>query len=205
MKWHVVLRILSTLGDLLLLNLLFLGTSVFTLGMGIGASWTALIATHCGFASDDTGYYVRTYWKHFRTNFIMATGIFWVLVAMVGLSSLSTFFLLSRPNSVGVVLLIGGNLFIGLLLMALLPYAMAIVATRHTTLGQALRLAAFMTVRHAGWTLVQCLALAVAIVLPVYVSFAFTMIIFSLVTLGQARLIMHLWRTHTHDFNPPRS
>lgn len=200
MKWHSILRVLNVIGDFLLMNLLFLGTSILTLGIGIGASWAALIATHAGFASDDTGYYVRNYWKHFKANFIMATGIFWTLVAMVGLSSLSMMFLLSRPNSMMVVVLIVGTMFLITLIAIVLPYTMAIIATRHTTIMLTLKLAILLAFRHLGWTLLQTILLILVFVLPMVVSFAFILIEFSMMTYVQSRTMLTIWRMY--DLNP---
>jgi len=181
------------------MNVLFLSTSILTLGIGIGASWAALVATHSGFTSDDTGYYVRNYWKHFKSNFIMATGVFWTLVAMVGLSSLSMIFLLSRPNSMMVVVLMVGTLFLLTLMVIGLPYAMAIIATRQTTFMLTLKLAILMAFRHIGWTFLQTLAGVLVVVLPMLVSFAFIFMVFSVYALMQARLMKMIWRMYDHD------
>lgn len=200
MKWQSILHILNFVGDLLLMNLLFIITSVLTLGIGTGASWAALIATQSGFSSDDTGYYVRNYWKHFKANFIMATGVFWTLVAMVGLSSLSMIFLLSRPKSWMVVIFMVGNIFMTTLVVLVLPYAIAIMATRQTTFVLTLKLAMLMAFRHIGWTLLQTLAGVLVVVLPMLVSFAFTLIVFSLYSYMQARWMKMIWRKYDHDY-----
>ena len=74
-----VLRFLSRIGDTILLNLMFLLTSlpIFT----IGASVAAMSTVHLKFREDREGYTVRGYFRAFRENFKKSTLVWLIMLA----------------------------------------------------------------------------------------------------------------------------
>ena len=64
---HIIIRILTRIFDLILLNILWLLTSipVVTLGAATAALYSVLLSA----AEKKEGYIVRDYWKAFRRNF----------------------------------------------------------------------------------------------------------------------------------------
>lgn len=72
---HIIIRILTRIFDLILLNILWLLTSipVVTLGAATAALYSVLLSA----AEKKEGYIVRDYWKAFRRNFKQST-IVWL-------------------------------------------------------------------------------------------------------------------------------
>lgn len=76
------MRYMSRLADLMLLNLLFLLTSIPI--VTIGASKTALYSVCFRLGTDREGGTVRDYFQAFRENFAQATGLWLLEVLLVG-------------------------------------------------------------------------------------------------------------------------
>lgn len=77
-----VWRFIGKLGDLMILNILWLICSIpiFT----IGASTTAVYYVTIKLARDDDGYTIRNFFKSFKENFKQATAI-WLLMLVTGI------------------------------------------------------------------------------------------------------------------------
>lgn len=78
---HIIIRILTRIFDLILLNILWLLTSipVVTLGAATAALYSVLLSA----AEKKEGYIVRDYWKAFRRNFKQST-IVWLFLLFLG-------------------------------------------------------------------------------------------------------------------------
>ena len=78
---HIIIRILTRIFDLILLNILWLLTSipVVTLGAATAALYSVLLSA----AEKKEGYIVRDYWKAFRRNFKQST-VVWILLLFLG-------------------------------------------------------------------------------------------------------------------------
>lgn len=77
-----VWRFIGKLGDLIILNILWLICSipVFT----IGASTTAVYYVTLKLARNDEGYTIKSFFKSFKENFKQATAI-WIILAVAGM------------------------------------------------------------------------------------------------------------------------
>lgn len=78
---HIIIRILTRIFDLIILNILWLLTSipVVTLGAATAALYSVLLSA----AEKKEGYIVRDYWKAFRRNFKQST-IVWLFLLFLG-------------------------------------------------------------------------------------------------------------------------
>ena len=113
-----IMRALSRVGDLMILNLLFLLSCVpiFT----VGAAVTALYAVCFRFDTKDEGYVLRGYFRAFRANFKQAT-ILWLILLFCGAAAaFDAWLFLSFASALHYMSI----LFIALLLMVLLMTSM---------------------------------------------------------------------------------
>ena len=77
-----VWRFIGKLGDLIILNVLWLITSIPI--VTIGASTTALYYVTLKLVRDEDGYTIRSFFKSFKENFKQST-IIWLIMLAVGL------------------------------------------------------------------------------------------------------------------------
>lgn len=77
-------RVMSRVGDLLLLNVIFLITSIPI--VTAGASLTALYTVCFRFGTEKEGKIVRTYFKAFKENFKQST-LLWLILLIFGVAS----------------------------------------------------------------------------------------------------------------------
>lgn len=76
-----IMRALSTLADLMILNLI---TMIFCIPIvTIGASLTAAHYVALKMVRNEESYIIRNFWKSFRQNFKQATGIWFIVLAVV--------------------------------------------------------------------------------------------------------------------------
>ena len=114
-----IMRALSRVGDLMVLNLLFLLSCVpiFT----VGAAVTALYAVCFCFDTKDAGYVLRGYFRAFRAFFKQAT-VLWLILLFCGtVAAFDAWLFLSFANALHYISI----LFIVLLMMVLLMTTMA--------------------------------------------------------------------------------
>ena len=80
------MRYMGRLADLMVLNLLFLLTSIPI--VTVGASLTALYAVCFRLGTEEEGSVIRDYFRAFRANFLQATGLWLLEILLVGSSFL---------------------------------------------------------------------------------------------------------------------
>ena len=78
---HIIIRILTHIFDFILLNILWLLTSIpiVTLGTATAALYSVMMSV----VEKKEGYIVRDYWKAFRRNFKQST-VVWILLLFLG-------------------------------------------------------------------------------------------------------------------------
>ena len=76
------MRTMSRIADLMILNLLFIFTSIpiFTIGAGLAAMYTVCFRL----GTDEEGSTFKDYWKAFKENFKQATGLWLILLLIMG-------------------------------------------------------------------------------------------------------------------------
>lgn len=95
-------RMMSLIGDLMLLNLMWLISSIPLIT--IGASTTALLYTGMRLARGRDGYVVKNFWKSFRQNFRQSTIIFLILAVLGGGLGYAGWFWMNQDSGMGRVL-----------------------------------------------------------------------------------------------------
>ena len=77
-----VWRFIGKLGDLIILNILWMITSIPI--VTIGASITALYYVTLKLVRDEDGYTIKSFFKSFKENFKQST-IIWLIMLVIGL------------------------------------------------------------------------------------------------------------------------
>ena len=163
-----VMRGLSKLCDLLILNVLWLICSIplFT----IGASTTAMFAVTLKMAKNEEGYIVKGFFAAFKENFKKST-LIWLMIAFVAIiiiinvQVMSTFSDMLNPI-IGTILR-GIYLLMGVILLFLTLYVFPMMARYESTIKQSLKNALLIALARLPYTLL----LALIVVVPVIVTF----------------------------------
>ncbi len=193
-------RIVNLIGSILLLNLIFLLTSALTLGLGIGTSWSALLAAFMELKSDDSGYYIRNYFKHWKDEF-KETILINILLALVIVGSYFLITILYSSLGKGTMQIIAFSVFLALLLeIGMIASFFYPVSVKFD--GDAIHhvyLSFLFAHRYFYLSIPFALAFVGSLYLIVYVSFAFLFIAFGGVAYLEAKILNHLWRNYTYE------
>lgn len=191
-----LIRFLSRLGDLIILNLLFLFTSLPI--VTIGASWTALYYVTLKMVRDEEGSVPESYFRAFRQNFHQATLIWLGVLVLAALLVLDLWVLREAAGSPA-ELLRSCVLLLGLLLLMVLQYLFPGLARFEASVKDTVRNAcllalgnlpktALMTAASLGTVYLSCLSN-----LTISVSMAlFLLLGFSLLALGNSAILVKL-------------
>lgn len=164
-----VWRYIGKLGDLMILNVLWIVCSIpiFT----IGASTTALYYVTLKLARDDDGYTIKSFFKSFKENFKQAT-VIWLILLVTGLIlAFDLYFLFTVLTGTSMVRTafmsaIGALTIIWIFVFT---YAFPLQSRFYNPIKKTLFNALFMSARHLFRTL-GILALDVALVFMAYLS-----------------------------------
>ncbi len=164
-----VWRFIGKFGDLIVLNILWIITSIpiFT----IGASTTAMYYVTLKLVRDEDGYTIRSYFKSFRDNFKQATAI-WLILLVVGLLlGFDWYFfvkLQTEPSKVRTVMM---AIFASMTLIyvCIMVYVFPLQSRFYNPVKRTLFNAFFMSIRHFLQT-VGIIAIDVGIVVLSYLS-----------------------------------
>ncbi len=160
---------LSRLADLFWLNLLFIVCCipVFT----IGAATTALYYVTLKMAKDEEGYITKSYFKSFKDNFLQATIIWVVFVAIMAIMLIdlrianggSVAGIFSDPAVNNVVVVAVGVMVI--VIAMTLTYVFPILAQFDNTVFNTVKNAFLISIRHLPYTLIMIVIAAVPVAL----------------------------------------
>ena len=179
-----VWRFIGKLGDLILLNILWIICSipVFT----IGASTTAVFYVTLKLARDEDDSTIRSFFRSFKNNFKQATAIWLILLSAGLVLSVDFWFFISGQMALGGILktvltaVSGGML---LIYMFILTYVFPLQARFYNPVKRTIMNAFFMSVRH----LLQTIGILVIDAGMVAASY------FSLFYLPQASMLLMLF------------
>jgi len=174
-----LLQIVDRLGEWVILTFVFLLTSILTLGVGMGVSYLSLVHVVWRPASDDQGYVLRNYRKHFKTYWKPSIILTWLgVVFMLLLNTfLVQFLLIQAPSLFASFLIMGQGLVVAYLLALVLYYPSYRIRHGHLPWDRYI----WLPLVHPGLTLGFLVTTVLSLLLPIYVSFAFIVIIFPLV------------------------
>lgn len=148
-----VWRFIGKLGDLILLNILWVICSipVFT----IGASTTAVYYVTLKLSRDEEDSTIRSFFRSFKSNFGQATGIWLILLAVGLVLGVDFWFFSTRQmamnNVLGAVLsAVSGGLL--LIYLFTVTYVFALQARFYNSVKRTIFNAFFMSIRHLVYT-----------------------------------------------------
>ncbi len=195
-----VTKVINLIGSVLLLNVIFLLSSALTLGLGIGTAWSALLASFMELKSDDSGYYIRNYFKHFKEEF-KETIVINIVLLLVAVGSYFLIMMLYSSLGQGIAQIIAFTFVLALLLevamVASFFYPVSVKfegdAIHHVYLS-------FLFAHRYFYLSIPFAALFIgSLYLIVYVSFAFLFIAFGGVAYLEAKTLNYLWRNYTYE------
>ena len=160
-----LMRFLTKLADLMILNIAFLITCipVFT----IGAAWTALYYVAMKMVRDEESTILRSYFHAFRQNFRQAT-VLWLGVVAVGALLGLDFLILNRMDSVYAAVMNTGIGIIAVLAFLVLQYLFPLLAKFDAGTVQTLKNACLLAVAHLPRTLVMALSAVGILIITFY-------------------------------------
>jgi len=156
-----LMRFLTKLADLMILNILFLITCIPV--VTIGAAWTALYYVALKMVRDEEGSIFRGYFHAFRLNFRQAT-ILWLGILVIGGVLVLDLLILARIDSPVAAAMNMGVGIIAILAFLVLQYLFPLLAKFDAGVVQTLKNACLLTVGHLPKTLLMAFS-AVGIIL----------------------------------------
>lgn len=164
-----VIRVLLRLGQIWLLNILWLVTSIPI--VTIGASTTALIYS-CMKLSQDESYIVQTYFHSFRENFKQATAI-WLIYAVVGvLLSMDLYYWMNLTESQSYIWL-AVSIALVVIVVTSFTYVFAIQSKFYNTVRRTIAFSFILPYKHLKETVLMLITIVSLAVANYYFSIIF--------------------------------
>ncbi|MDO4634082.1 MAG: DUF624 domain-containing protein [Eubacteriales bacterium] len=165
-----LVRFLTRLADLVILNLLFLICSlpIFT----IGASWTALYYVTLKMVRDEESYIVRSFFRSFRQNFRQATLLWLGVLLFAGVMAVD-FRILAPMSGMPITVLRVALMAMCFFAILVLLYLFPVLSKFYNTVPNTLRNAILMSIRHFPMTIVMLIVPAAAAVGTFFNSYTF--------------------------------
>ena len=141
-----LMRFLTKIADLMVLNILFCVTSIPLIT--IGASWTALYSVTLKMVRDEEGSVSRSYFRSFRQNFRQATLLWLGVLVVLALLALDIRVLNGMAEGTAPGLLRVGVEILALLGIMVLQYLFPSLARFEASLADTLKNACMMALAH---------------------------------------------------------
>lgn len=141
-----LMRFLTKIADLMVLNILFCVTSIPLIT--IGASWTALYSVTLKMVRDEEGSVSRSYFRSFRQNFRQATLLWLGVLVVLALLALDIRVLNGMAGGTAPGLLRVGVEILALLGIMVLQYLFPSLARFEASLADTLKNASMMALAH---------------------------------------------------------
>lgn len=141
-----LMRFLTKIADLMVLNILFCVTSISLIT--IGASWTALYSVTLKMVRDEEGSVSRSYFRSFRQNFRQATLLWLGVLVVLALLVLDIRVLNGMAGGTAPGLLRVGVEILALLGIMVLQYLFPSLARFEASLADTLKNACMMALAH---------------------------------------------------------
>lgn len=197
-----IMRFMTKVADIMILNLLFIVTSlpVFT----VGASLTALYYVAMKLVRDEEGGIFQNYFHAFRQNFRQGT-IFWLGTVVIAAILVADLLILARIDSPIAAAMNTGVFILGVLLLMILQYLFPLVAKFDAPLLQTLKNACLMSVAHLPKTLLMTAFVAGCAFITFYsgytlpvASIVWAFIGFGLVAFGNSAILVKIFDLYIH-------
>ena len=195
------IKFINTLGNIIILNILFVLTSVLSIGLCIGTSLSALYATFLDLKTDESGYYVRNYFKHFKGNFKSTIFIDIALILLAGAAYLN-YLAINTINSSNVKLILYVvELLIGLEISFIASFYFMVVAKFEGKFTSLLYLSFIFAHKYLYLSILFVVLFIGIFFLLIYVSFAFIFIIFGLIAYIESLILKYIWRNYNYEIS----
>ena len=195
------IKFINTLGNIIILNILFVLTSVLSIGLCIGTSLSALYATFLDLKTDESGYYVRNYFKHFKGNFKSTIFIDIALILLAEAAYLN-YLAINTINSSNVKLLLYAvELLIGLEISFIASFYFMVVAKFEGKFTSLLYLSFIFAHKYLYLSILFVVLFIGSFFLLIYVSFAFIFIIFGLIAYIESLILKYIWRNYNYEIS----
>lgn len=195
------IKFINTLGNIIILNILFVLTSVLSIGLCIGTSLSALYATFLDLKTDESGYYVRNYFKHFKGNFKSTIFIDIALILLAGAAYLN-YLAINTINSSNVKLILYAvELLIGLEISFIASFYFMVVAKFEGKFTSLLYLSFIFAHKYLYLSILFVVLFIGSFFLLIYVSSAFIFIIFGLIAYIESLILKYIWRNYNYEIS----
>lgn len=195
------IKFINTLGNIIILNILFVLTSVLSIGLCIGTSLSALYATFLDLKTDESGYYVRNYFKHFKGNFKSTMFIDIALILLAGAAYLN-YLAINTINSSNIKLILYAvELLIGLEISFIASFYFMVVAKFEGKFTSLLYLSFIFAHKYLYLSILFVVLFIGSFFLLIYVSFAFIFIIFGLIAYIESLILKYIWRNYNYEIS----
>lgn len=195
------IKFINTLGNIIILNILFVLTSVLSIGLCIGTSLSALYATFLDLKTDESGYYVRNYFKHFKGNFKSTIFINIALILLAGAAYLN-YLAINTINSSNIKLILYAvELLIGLEISFIASFYFMVVAKFEGKFTSLLYLSFIFAHKYLYLSILFVVLFIGSFFLLIYVSFAFIFIIYGLIAYIESLILKYIWRNYNYEIS----
>lgn len=195
------IKFINILGNIIILNILFVLTSVLSIGLCIGTSLSALYATFLDLKTDESGYYVRNYFKHFKGNFKSTIFIDIALILLAGAAYLN-YLAINTINSSNIKLILYAvELLIGLEISFIASFYFMVVAKFEGKFTSLLYLSFIFAHKYLYLSILFVVLFIGSFFLLIYVSFAFIFIIFGLIAYIESLILKYIWRNYNYEIS----
>ena len=195
------IKFINTLGNIIILNILFVLTSVLSIGLCIGTSLSALYATFLDLKTDESGYYVRNYFKHFKGNFKSTIFIDIALILLAGAAYLNYLAINTINSSNAKLILYAVELLIGLEISFIASFYFMVVAKFEGKFTSLLYLSFIFAHKYLYLSILFVVLFIGSFFLLIYVSFAFIFIIFGLIAYIESLILKYIWRNYNYEIS----
>ncbi len=194
-----LIKFINVLGNILILNVLFILTSALSLTLLLGTSLSALYATYLDLKTDESGYYVRNYFKHIKGNFKNTIFVNIALLLLAGAMYLNYLMVNTIGNETLKLILFAVVALISLEIVLVASFYYKVVAKFEGNFTSLLYLSFVFAHKYIYLSLLFVILFALSFFLIIYVSFAFIFIIFGLVGYLESMILKYIWRNYKYE------
>lgn len=195
------IKFINTLGNIIILNILFILTSVLSIGLCIGTSLSALYATFLDLKTDESGYYVRNYFKHFKGNFKKTIFVDIALILLAGAAYLNYLAINTIDSNNVKLILYAVEALIGLEISFIASFYFMVVAKFEGKFTSLLYLSFVFAHKYLYLSILFVVLFIGSFFLMIYVSFAFVFIIFGLIAYIESLILKYIWRNYNYEIS----
>ena len=195
-------KFINMVGNVLLLNVIFVLTTALSAGFCLGTSMTALYATFLDLKTDNSGYYIRNYFKHFKGNFKRTILFNIAFILLAGAAYLNTLWIFTLPDETLKIIAIAVWALIVFEIAIVTSFMFPVIAKFDGGFIHQLYLAFMFAHKYIYLSVLFVLLFVLAVLLCIYVSVAFLAIIFGAVIYIETIILKKIWRKYEYETLP---